>query len=110
MPLAHGRSAQGALLLREDARLRQPSGTLRRGAGPAGGTPRELPASVHAPRADQRGVRSRPAPLGRRSRRVSDGTRPPLVPAVLFPVNERSNIMANQRKPSIVFVHGLWAD
>src|SRR5207245_4793673 len=33
VPLSHGRSAQGAVLLREDARLRQSPGLVRRGTG-----------------------------------------------------------------------------
>src|SRR5215470_1605697 len=37
---------------------------------------------------------------------VSLGTRE----TVLSRLNDRSKIMANQRKPSIVFVHGLWVD
>ena len=71
VPLPHGRSPKGAVLLREDARLRESPGTVRRGAGPAGAAPRQLPAGVHTPGTDQRRIRSRPATLGRGSRRLT---------------------------------------
>src|SRR5262245_39140525 len=71
MPVAHGRSPQGALLLREDARLRESLGIVRRGAGPTSSTPRQLPAGLHAPGADQRRLRPRPATFGRRSPRLT---------------------------------------
>ena len=71
VPVPHGRSPQGAVLLREDAWVCESPGTLRRGAGPAGAAPRQLPAGLHAPGADQCRLRSGPAALGRRPRRVS---------------------------------------
>ena len=67
VPVAAGRPPAGALLLREDARLREPPRPLRRGARPPRRAPRQLPAGVHPPGADQRRLRSRPAPLGRGS-------------------------------------------
>src|SRR5438067_7559311 len=70
VPLPHGGSAAGAVLLREDARLRQSPRTVRRGAGSAGTAPRQLPPGVHAPGAHQRRLRSRPPALGRRPCRV----------------------------------------
>ena len=76
---------QGAVLLREDARLRESPGTLRRGAGPAGAAPRQLPAGLHAPGADQRRLRSRPAALGRRPRRLNDRSGHTAVPRPFDP-------------------------
>src|SRR4029450_3829516 len=81
--VASRRPAQGPLLLREDARIRQPPGPLRRGAGAAGTASRQLPAGLHPSGADQRGLRSRPAALGRWPRRMMRGSRPTGVFAAL---------------------------
>jgi len=70
VPLPHGRPAEGTVGLREDARLRQSPGLVRRGARAPGAAPRQLPPGVHTPGAHQRRVRSRPAALGCRPRRV----------------------------------------
>src|SRR4030095_3563943 len=83
VPLPHGRSAEGAVLLREDARLRQSPGLVRRGAGTPGAASRQLPPGVHAPRAHQRRLRSGPPALGGRPCRVIFTPRdsaPPLAP------------------------------
>src|SRR5437773_6127636 len=72
VPLPYGRPAAGAVLLREDARLRQSPGAVRRGARPPGAASRQLPAGVYPPGAHQRRLRSRPSTVGRRPRRVSD--------------------------------------
>jgi len=64
VPLPHGRPRAGAVLLREDPRLREPPRAVRRAARPARRATRELPAGLHAPRAHQRRLRSRPAALG----------------------------------------------
>src|SRR5262249_42688107 len=71
VPVAHGGSAASAILLREDARLRKPPGPVRRGTGSAAAPPRQFSPGLHAPGADQRRLRPRPAPVGRRSRRLS---------------------------------------
>src|SRR5690606_1424306 len=64
--LPGGRYPEGALLLREDARLREPPGPLRRRARAAGRAPGELHPGVQPPRPDQRRVRPRSTALGRR--------------------------------------------
>src|SRR5262249_61113436 len=76
VPVAHGRPAQGALLLREDARLRQPPRALRRGAGPAGPAPRQLPAGLHPPGTHHRRLRPRSAAVPRRPCPPSPPPRP----------------------------------
>ena len=60
---AIGRSAEGALPLRESAGLCESPRPVRRGARSARRAPRELPAGVHPPGAHQRGLRSRSPPL-----------------------------------------------
>src|SRR4030095_11445645 len=75
VPIPNGRCPESAVSLREDAWLRESPGTVRRGTGPAGAAPRQLPAGLHAPCADQRRLRSRPAALSRRPRRVSGALR-----------------------------------
>src|SRR5512132_894776 len=70
MPRTRRGRRPGALPLREDAGLLQPSGAVRRGAGPPRRVPGELPAGLHPPGAHQRRLRDRPRPLGHRSSRV----------------------------------------
>src|SRR2546428_713478 len=70
VPLPDGGPAQGAVLLREDARVRQSPGVVRRGARPPGAAPRQLPAGVHTSGAHQRRLRFGPPALGRRPRQV----------------------------------------
>ena len=55
-----GRRGRGAAGLREDAHLREPPRPLRRGDRPHRRGARQLPPGVHAPGADQRGVRAGP--------------------------------------------------
>ena len=61
---AHARRPRrrGAARLREDAHLRQPPRALLRGDRADGRAAGQLPAGLHAPRADQRGIQSRPGP------------------------------------------------
>jgi len=54
MPGAGRGRENGAVLFREDARLRQSFGTLRRGVGIEWRAPREFSASLHASGPDQR--------------------------------------------------------
>ena len=60
VPHARGAAGRGAARVREDARLRQPPRPLLRGDRRERRRARQLPAGVHAPRADLRGLRPRP--------------------------------------------------
>ena len=68
---------RGAADLRADARVREPPRPVRGGDGPHRRAPRELPAGLHAPRADQRGLRTWTARSARSGGSSPTATRAP---------------------------------